>query len=133
MSKDAAPLPDDVALCHQIIRQLQQRVQELEREVAELKTVQAGIIAVDLCLGRRDRANEQRRRARVASCGTVAQEQRRNRQRSGQPIRRADAQRRGHRSVAESQRVGATDRLLSGAARWLRCSFFAAHRGHLQR
>ena len=30
MSTDAAPLPDDVALCHQIIR-------ELQREVAELK------------------------------------------------------------------------------------------------
>jgi len=30
MSKDAAPLPDDVALCHQIIR-------DLQREVAELK------------------------------------------------------------------------------------------------
>ena len=30
MSTDAAPLPDDVALCHQIIRQLR-------REVAELK------------------------------------------------------------------------------------------------
>lgn len=31
MSKNAASLPDDVALCHQIIR-------DLQREVAELKT-----------------------------------------------------------------------------------------------
>jgi hypothetical protein len=30
MSKNAAPLPDDVALCHQIIR-------ELHCEIAELK------------------------------------------------------------------------------------------------
>ena len=30
MSKNAAPLPDDVALCHQIIR-------DVQREVAELK------------------------------------------------------------------------------------------------
>ena len=30
MSNDAAPLPDDLALCHQIIRELQQEVAELK-------------------------------------------------------------------------------------------------------
>ena len=37
MSNDAAQLPDDVALCHQIIRNLQREVAELQGEVAELK------------------------------------------------------------------------------------------------
>ena len=37
MSTDTTLPPDDVALCHQIIRQLQQRIEPLERENAELK------------------------------------------------------------------------------------------------
>ena len=37
MSTDTTLPPDDVALCHQIIRQLQQRIAQLERENAELK------------------------------------------------------------------------------------------------
>lgn len=37
MSTDATRLLDDLAVCYQIVRQLQQRVQDLEREVAELK------------------------------------------------------------------------------------------------
>ena len=69
----------------------------------------------------------------LASCGAVAQEQRRNRQRSGQPIRRADAQRRGHLSAAESQRLGVADRVLPCAARRLRCPFSAARRGRTGR
>jgi len=38
MSNDAAPLPDDVALCHQIIRDLHREVAKLKGEVAQLKT-----------------------------------------------------------------------------------------------
>jgi hypothetical protein len=55
------------------------------------------------------------------------------RYRSGQPIRRADAQRCGHLSAVESQRLGVTDRLLSSTARRLRCSFSAARTGRTGR
>lgn len=41
MSTDAAPLPDDLALCHQII-------QDLRREVAELKARLDGSAAPSL-------------------------------------------------------------------------------------
>ena len=44
----------------------------------------------------------------------MTQQQRRHRQRSGQPIRRTNAQRRGHLSAAEPQRLGVTDRVLRG-------------------
>ncbi len=92
------------------------------------QAAEAGIGHVDLRLGRRHRADQQRCRARVAPCGAVAQEQRRNGQRSGQPLRGADAQRRGDLSAAESQRLGATDRVLSSATRRLCSTFFAARR-----
>ena len=51
--------------------------------------------------------------------------QRRHRQRAGPPICRADAQRGGHVSAAESQRPGVVDRVLRGAPRRLRRSFSA--------
>lgn len=93
-----------------------------------LPTPEARIMAMDLRLRGTDRADEQRRRACVASRGPVAQKQQWNRQRSGEPFCRADAECRGHLSAAEPERVGATDRLLSGPVRGLRASFFVAPR-----
>ena len=81
-------------------------------------------IGDNLC--RKHRADEQQCRTRVASCSAVAQEQRRHRQRGGQPIRRADAECGSHVSLAESQRLGVVDCVLRGVPRRLRRSFLAA-------
>jgi len=73
------------------------------------------------------------RRAGVYSCCTAAHQQRRNRQRSGKSLCRADAQRRGQMSTAEFGRLEAIGRVFLCPTRRLRRSFLAARQSRTSR
>ena len=80
-----------------------------------LRDPQGGGGPVDVRAGRGGRADEQRGGARVAPCGDLAADQRRDGQRRWEPVRGADADGGRDLPAAEAQRAGLSELVLRGA------------------